>query len=132
MTAGDPRGWMWDEALAVIERAQHLHRRFFELGFSPIQAPVGEPPVDIFETDRELWIVVALPGAEADDLDVSIDTDTLRVDAAALPPILGPRKFENEVAMRTSVPGSRPASPGRQSAGISCSSRRRACPAATS
>src|ERR1041384_6171256 len=31
--------------------------------------------------------------------------ERMRVDAAALPPILGPRRFENEVAMRTSVPG---------------------------
>src|SRR5262249_61742148 len=31
--------------------------------------------------------------------------ERFRVDAAALPPILGPRRFENEVAMRTSVPG---------------------------
>jgi HSP20 family protein len=79
MTAGASRGWMWDEALAMIERAEHLHRRFFEPGFSPLQAAVWEPPVDIFETDRELWIVVALPGTEPDDLDVSIDADILRV-----------------------------------------------------
>jgi ATP-dependent Lon protease len=31
--------------------------------------------------------------------------ERMRIDAAALPPILGPRRFENEVAMRTSVPG---------------------------
>jgi len=79
MTAGDARGWMWEEALAMIERAEHLHRRFFEPGFSALQAAVWEPPVDIFETDRELWIVVALPGAEPDDLKVSIDADTLEV-----------------------------------------------------
>jgi HSP20 family molecular chaperone IbpA len=70
---------MWDEALAMIERAEHLHRRFFEPGFSPLQAALWEPPVDIFETDRELWIVVALPGTKPDDLDVSIDADILRV-----------------------------------------------------
>jgi ATP-dependent Lon protease len=29
----------------------------------------------------------------------------MHIDGAALPPILGPRRFENEVAMRTSVPG---------------------------
>jgi ATP-dependent Lon protease len=29
----------------------------------------------------------------------------MRIDAAELPAILGPRKFDNEVAMRTSVPG---------------------------
>ena len=32
-------------------------------------------------------------------------SERMRIDAAALPPILGPRKFENEIAMRTSVPG---------------------------
>jgi HSP20 family molecular chaperone IbpA len=79
MTTNDPRPWIWEEAIAMIERAEHLHRRFFEPGFSPLQAPVWEPPVDVFETDRELWIVVALPGAEPDDLDVSIDAEILRV-----------------------------------------------------
>jgi ATP-dependent Lon protease len=33
------------------------------------------------------------------------DVERLRIDAEALPAILGPRRFENEVAMRTSVPG---------------------------
>src|SRR5258705_2035450 len=79
MTAGDPRGWMWNEAVAMIERAEHLHRRFFEPGLSPIHAANWEPPVDIFETEQELWIVVALPGVEPDDLDVSIEGDLLRV-----------------------------------------------------
>jgi HSP20 family protein len=69
---------MWNEALAMIARAEHLHRRFFEPGIS-MQAANWEPPVDIFETDRELWIVVALPGVEHGDLDVSIDADVLRV-----------------------------------------------------
>jgi HSP20 family protein len=78
MAARDPHGWMWEEALAMMERAEHLHRRFFEPGFSS-SAAVWEPPVDIFETDRELWIVVALPGTEPDDLDVSIDADSLQV-----------------------------------------------------
>jgi HSP20 family molecular chaperone IbpA len=78
MAARDPRGWMWEEALAMMERAEHLHRRFFEPGLSS-SAAVWEPPLDIFETDRELWIVVALPGAEPDDLDVSIDADSLLV-----------------------------------------------------
>jgi HSP20 family protein len=78
MTVVDPRVWMWNEALAMIARAEHLHRRFFEPGIS-MQAATWEPPVDIFETDRELWIVVALPGVEYGDLDASIDGDVLRV-----------------------------------------------------
>jgi HSP20 family molecular chaperone IbpA len=77
MTLRDPRAWMWHEALAMIARAEHLHRHFFEPG--SLQAANWEPPVDIFETDRELWIVVALPGVERGDLDLSIDADVLQV-----------------------------------------------------
>ena len=78
MTAADPRIWMWNEALAMLSRAEHLHRQFFEPAIS-IEAATWEPPVDIFETDRELWIVVALPGVEHSDLDVSINADLLRI-----------------------------------------------------
>ena len=75
---GDPRVWMWNEALALIARAEQMHRRFFEPGIS-MQVANWEPPVDIFETDRELWIVAALPGVEHGDLDVTIDVDVFRV-----------------------------------------------------
>jgi HSP20 family protein len=74
----DPRIWMWNEALALIARAEQLHRRFFVPGI-PMQVASWEPPVDMFETDRDLWIVVALPGVTEGDLDVSIDVDVLRV-----------------------------------------------------
>ena len=79
MTAGDLRNWMWNEALAMVERAEHLHRRFFEPGISPIHPASWEPPLDILETDRELLIVVALPGVVRDDLDLSVEGDVLRV-----------------------------------------------------
>ena len=59
--------------LAMIERAEQLHRQFFRAGLRAAQAAIWEPPVDIFETDRELWIIAALPGVEPDDLDVSVE-----------------------------------------------------------
>jgi HSP20 family protein len=74
----DPRVWMWNEALALIARAEQLHRRFLDPGI-PMQVASWEPPVDMFETDQDLWIVVALPGVKESDLDVSIDVDVLRV-----------------------------------------------------
>ncbi len=79
MAAGDPRDFMWAEACAMIERAEGLHRRFFQPGLSAMQAASWEPPVDIFETERELWIIAALPGVEPHDLDVSIEGEVLRV-----------------------------------------------------
>jgi HSP20 family molecular chaperone IbpA len=78
MTVGDPRVWMWNEALAMLARAEHLHRRFFEPGM-PLQTATWEPPVDILETDHELWIIVALPGVVPDDIEVSMEGDLLQV-----------------------------------------------------
>jgi len=78
MMFGDPRLWMWNEALALITRAEQLHRRFFEPGI-PMQVASWEPPVDMFETDQDLWILLALPGVEQGDLDVSVDANVLRV-----------------------------------------------------
>jgi hypothetical protein len=29
MMIGDPRSWMWQEACAIFERAERVHRQFF-------------------------------------------------------------------------------------------------------
>lgn len=76
MTTSDPRGIMWNEALTVIARAEQLHRRFFEPGGS---ATCWEPPVDVFETEDEYWIIAALPGVETHELNVSVDGSVLRM-----------------------------------------------------
>ena len=79
MTAADPRSWMWAEACAMIERAEQLHRQFFRPGLAPAAAANWEPPVDVFESERELTIVAALPGVEAQDIEISIDRDALLI-----------------------------------------------------
>jgi len=76
MTTSDPRRIMWNDALAMIARAEQLHRRFIEPGGS---GACWEPPIDIFETADEFWIIAALPGVETEDLKLSIDGDVLRV-----------------------------------------------------
>src|ERR1041384_2439338 len=75
MSPSGPRRIMWNEALAVIARAEQLQRQFFEPGAS---ATCWEPPVDIFETEEEFWIIAALPGVEAGELSVSIEGPVLR------------------------------------------------------
>ena len=70
---------MWAEACALIERADRLHRQFFQPAIPDTQAANWEPPVDVFETEQELWIVAALPGVETQDLEVSIEADVLRI-----------------------------------------------------
>jgi HSP20 family protein len=79
MPPRDPGAWMWVEACEMIDRAERLHRQFFQLGRSPTQRPSWEPPVDVFETERELWILVALPGVERDHVEVIVDDGTLIV-----------------------------------------------------
>ncbi len=79
MTGADPRNWMWAEACAMIERAEQLHRSFFQPGQSTTPAASWEPPIDVFESEQELTIVVALPGVEPADIKVAADRDQLVV-----------------------------------------------------
>ena len=78
MTA-DPRRWMWAEACAMIERAEQMHRQFFQPGLTAQPRASWEPPVDIFETDRDLLILVALPGVESEDIEISAGAEILLV-----------------------------------------------------
>ena len=79
MRAADPRSWMWAEACAMIERAEQLHRRFFQPGLAPAPAVNWEPPVDVFETEQELTIVAALPGVDSGDIGIAIERGMLLV-----------------------------------------------------
>ena len=79
MTAADPRSWMWAEACAMIERAEQLHRQFFQPGTAASSRASWEPPVDVFESERELLIVVALPGVETRDVEIATQPGGLLV-----------------------------------------------------
>jgi HSP20 family molecular chaperone IbpA len=79
MTRASSHYWMWAEACELLDRAERLQRQFFR----PLPPLAGrtlwEPPVDVFETERALWIVVALPGVAAEDLELVNDAGTLLV-----------------------------------------------------
>lgn len=79
MSAPDTRRWMWAEACAMIERAEQLHRQFFEPNFATVPKASWEPPIDVFEDERELSIIAALPGVDAKDLEISVEAATLIV-----------------------------------------------------
>ena len=70
MASRDPMKWMWAEALEMMERADRLHRQFFQVGCTEAKGPSWEPPVDIFESETELAILVALPGVSPEQVDV--------------------------------------------------------------
>lgn len=75
----DPAGAMWLHALKMLEQADQLHRRFFQLGKPAAHGPVWEPPADILETGRYLQILIALPGVDASDITVSIENNSIHV-----------------------------------------------------
>ena len=63
---------MWAEACALLDQAERKHRHFFELLAGPPARPVWEPPADIFADGSELQVIVALPGARAEEVVVQI------------------------------------------------------------
>ena len=65
---------MWADACRAMERAERLRRQFFHHGASRWEAPV-----DVFETDDALTILVALPGVELDSISVTLSAGTVLV-----------------------------------------------------
>ena len=73
---------MWAQALDLLDRADRLHRHFFHPGAradATQGAPSWEPPIDVLEAGRDLWILVALPGVEPSRVRVRFDGTTLVV-----------------------------------------------------
>ncbi len=69
--------WMWSDALAMLERAERMHRQFFEPAPGARQRAVWEPPVDVLETDQDVLIFTALPGVAPDAVEAAIEGGTL-------------------------------------------------------
>ena len=111
MTTND---WMWSEAVEMLARAERLHRQMFQ--------PVGrraqvawEPPVDVLETDREVLVLTALPGVDADKVEATIHDGGVLVVSGhrILPP-----ELQSAVIHRLELPQGRferrvPLPPGR-------------------
>lgn len=79
MATRDPEVWMWDEACGLVEEAERLRQQFFRPGRGRTRRPTWAPPVDVLESQGELWILVALPGVEPDQVEVLIEGRTLIV-----------------------------------------------------
>ena len=70
---------MWEAAVDALERAERLHRQFFRLAGQHALVPVWEPPIEVFEHDGRLAIVVALPGVAPDQVSLDLEGGTLVV-----------------------------------------------------
>jgi HSP20 family protein len=60
---------MWSHACELLAEAERLQRQFFRLAVASAPA-AWEPPADVFEDEREIVVVVAMPGVPAERVQV--------------------------------------------------------------
>ena len=78
MTGRKPGVWMWAQMRALLNEADEMRGRFFELRTGET-TPTWEPPVDVIETAAELLVLVALPGVDPNTAEALIDGGELVV-----------------------------------------------------
>ena len=79
MANDDSRNWMWSEALQMLARAERLHREVFTPAQGSSRGINWEPPTDVLETDASVLIFVALPGVDAEKVDLAIRGGVLMI-----------------------------------------------------
>lgn len=81
--------WMWSEACEMLAKADRMHRELFRPSASSSRLPAWEPPVDVLETEREVLVLVALPGVNPERVEAVIaDGNLLIAGLRVLPPAL--------------------------------------------
>ena len=81
---------MWAQACELIADAERLHRQFFRLAVDSAPA-TWEPPIDVLEDEREVVVVVAMPGVAAERVQVLHDAGVLVVRGTRPLPFRGAR-----------------------------------------
>lgn len=114
MADTDPRNLMWSEACEMLARAERMQRRFFQPQGG---APAWEPPVDVLETEREVLVIVALPGVDPEKIEAAIDEGALAISGRRVLPV----ELRTAIIHRIELPQGRfarrvPLPPGRYDA----------------
>jgi HSP20 family molecular chaperone IbpA len=71
--------WMWAEACEILDRADRLHRQFFRTAITNGRRVNWEPPIDIYETNTEFKILIALPGVIPEHINVLLQNNLLNI-----------------------------------------------------
>lgn len=90
MRTQNPTSLMWAQACDVLLQAEHMQRQFFRLAAAEASQPVWEPPVDVFEDEREVLVIVALPGVPPERIEVELATAALTIRAERRISFAGP------------------------------------------
>lgn len=104
MPTKDPINWMLSDAIETLARAERLHQQFLNLQpLTGTREPSWEPPIDVLETDREVLILIALPGVDPDEVEASLDRGMLVVSGRRVLPA----ELRNARILRLELPQGR-------------------------
>jgi HSP20 family protein len=92
MSSRNPTSWMWAQACDLLDEAERMHRQFFRLTASERTQAVWEPPVDVFEDEREIIVIVALPGVPDERVEITLESGMLVIRADRHIPFAGSRR----------------------------------------
>jgi len=72
----------WQRASDLMEQAERIQRNFLQIAAShylALTSPAGvwAPSVNVVETDQACWVITALPGAEADQIEIRLEGNEL-------------------------------------------------------
>ena len=79
--------WMWSEAVRMLDEADRISQQFFRVRQNEYAAGAWEPPVDVYETDADWTVLVALPGVPRERIRYRLDGDVLDVVAERSVPV---------------------------------------------
>jgi HSP20 family molecular chaperone IbpA len=75
---------MWRQASDLLEQAERIQRSFLQAALAGWQESVSlrarwSPAVNVVETDEDLWVIFALPGVAADQMELRLESGALIV-----------------------------------------------------
>jgi len=87
----------------MLAKAERMQREMFRPVRGPSRSPAWEPPVDVIETERDVLVLVALPGVDPQAISLAIDNGALVIAGARVPPV----ELQNAVIHRIELPQGR-------------------------
>jgi len=78
----------WRQANELMEQAERIQRNFLQIiADTRYLAPQGvggtcAPHVNVVKTDQDWWVIAALPGAKANQIDIRVEGDQLIIAGA--------------------------------------------------